>query len=422
MPYFTPASEWSTQRVVRYSYRPKIDGLSVHVLIIPSWYPANPTDLNGCFFREQSLALKKHGHDVGIIDVKFRLPRSWRLLFNGFFGVSTEVDEGLVTYRVCGVDWFRHLPRLRRWLWLRRGKKIVDQYISENGKPDIIHAHAIFHGGELAKEISEKFIIPFVITEHSSGFARGHLSQEKLDGASIVSASAAKRLAVSHKLCQLLESQLSGSLTWQEMPNIVSQKFIEFEMSERQNQHKPFVFLAVAMLTENKGVHNLLTAYAEAFACDQDVILKIGGDGVERPRLERLAKKLGVAENVIFLGKLDRDQVLKEMSKASVFVLSSRYETFGIVVIEALALGKPVIATRCGGPESIVREKDGLLIPADDMRAFIKALKDMHTNFGGYDSVEIRAACLNRYSEAIIAKRLSTIYSKVTANYRERLD
>ncbi|MFT5258920.1 MAG: glycosyltransferase involved in cell wall biosynthesis [Saprospiraceae bacterium] len=388
---------------------------NLHILIIPSWYPANPTDLNGCFFREQSLSLKKHGHEVGVIDVKLRLPRSWRLLFNGFFGSVTEVDEGLLTYRFCGFDWFRRSPRLRRWLWLRYGMKVVEQYLAEQGKPDVIHAHATFHGGELAKSVSQKFAIPFVIAEHSSAFARGQVSKQKIEIARDVATSAIRRFAVSGKFCNLLELLFDDALPWEEMPNMVEQRFIDSELSEQDWTIEPFIFLTVALLTENKSVHNLVSAFARAFGDNPNVILRIGGDGKELTRLEKLAFELNVTDRVVFLGKLSRNQVCEEMSNSSVFVLPSSYETFGVVVIEALALGRPVIATRCGGPESIVRKQDGLLVPINDVPALAAAMVKMRSGNFVYDAEEIRAACIERFSGSTIAKRLTNVYSEVIA-------
>ena len=78
--------------------------------------------------------------------------------------------------------------------------------------------------------------------------------------------------------------------------------------------------------------------------------------------LEALVQEKALTEQVTFLGSLTREQVRQEVSEADAFVLSSEYETFGVVVIEALALGKPVIATRCGGPESIVVPSVGYLV------------------------------------------------------------
>lgn len=388
----------------------------MHILIIPSWYPAFPGDICGCFFREQALALKKHGHQVGVIDVKLRLPKSWKLLLGGFFGNFTEVDEGLLTYRFCSMDWFRRLPRLQRWLWLYYGVKLAERYISSNGKPDLIHAHAMLNGGLLAKAVSKKFAIPFVITEHSSSFACDLLGQQQIALACGVSSSAARRFAVSSALCKLLEYQFGdATLRWEEMPNIVNRKFINAKLPSRHGLNESFSFLNIGLLTKTKSVHHLVSAFARAFDNNPDVILKIGGDGVERSRLEALTTELGVAGRVQFLGMLSRDQVLEEMSNANVFVLSSRYETFGVVVIEALALGKPVIATRCGGPEFIVRELDGLLVPTEDVQALAEAMKKMHSDYASYDAAEIRAACIARYSESVIAERLSAVYSEVLA-------
>lgn len=82
-----------------------------------------------------------------------------------------------------------------------------------------------------------------------------------------------------------------------------------------------------------------------------DLLLEIGGDGPEKTKLEELVTKLGINKNIKFLGQLTRDEVKNKMNEeSSAFVLSSEYETFGVVVVEALALGKPVIATKCGGP------------------------------------------------------------------------
>ena len=100
---------------------------------------------------------------------------------------------------------------------------------------------------------------------------------------------------------------------------------------------------------EKKGQADLLRAFAERFAGDPSVRLGIGGDGPERGRLHELAGSLAIAEQVDWLGALDRDGVRQAMCEADAFVLPSRLETFGVVVIEALACGLPVVATRSGG-------------------------------------------------------------------------
>jgi len=137
------------------------------------------------------------------------------------------------------------------------------------------------------------------------------------------------------------------------------------------------------------------------------------GDGPERSKLQALAVELDIEKSVKFTGLLSRQEVLTTIANADAFVLSSRYETFGVVVIEALALGKPVIATRCGGPESIVRQEDGILVPVDDIGALAAAMEKIIKNQEEYDPIEIRKACINRYSESAIAEKLIKIYSSV---------
>lgn len=386
----------------------------MRLILIPSWYPAFKGDIHGSFFREQALALKRHGHDVAVIDVKLQSPKSWKTWRSILSAKTVEVDEGLVTFRHNGINWFPKIPRLRQRWWLRSGIKLFKGYVSKHGNPDVIHAHAIFDGGLLAKAISDKYGIPFVITEHSSAFARDQIDQEQRHIAQQVALSAARRFAVSDAFCNFLRLNLGvTTLTWEEMPNVVSQRFVDADAPLPHEKDEQFTFLNIAHLTENKAVNNLISAFANGFGHDSNAVLRIGGDGVERPRLEAQAHELGIAERVEFLGALSRQKVLAEMSNANIFVLSSRYETFGVVVIEALALGLPVIATECGGPESIVRKQDGLLVPSEDVPALAEAMKKMHANYDDYDPVEIRSACLERYSENTIARRLSKVYQEV---------
>jgi glycosyltransferase involved in cell wall biosynthesis len=387
----------------------------LHILIIPSWYPAFPGDIKGSFFREQALALNDHGHQVGVIDVQLSSPRELFSSLGKGFCIKNEIDNGVATLRVHGTNWFARTPWPLRWVWPYYGMNLFKRYVSLYGKPDMIHAHGMLYGGLLARKVSGKFSIPFVLTEHSSFYERGLVTKQQIYLAKWAAKAAERRFAVSQALCNQLEKLFGDAdLYWEEMPNIVNRMFYLSGSTEPDRlKPTPFVFLNVALLTKNKGIHNLISAFAAAFPEDPNVLLRIGGDGIERKRLEKQAADLNVQDRVGFLGMLRRDQVLQEMSGMDVFVLPSSFETFGVVLIESLALGKPVIATRCGGPESIVREQDGMLVPTDDVPALIEAMKVMRSNYKTYDSLEIRKACIDRYSESVIAERLSAIYKAV---------
>lgn len=127
-------------------------------------------------------------------------------------------------------------------------------------------------------------------------------------------------------------------------------------------------------------------------------------------KLIALTKKLGVERQVRFLGELTRKQVKQEISESDAFVLSSEYETFGVVLVEALALGKPVIATKCGGPESIVISEVGYLVEKI-LKKLASALVAFVENKNKFDANFIREYCRSSFGEKAIVEKLEKIYS-----------
>jgi len=86
---------------------------------------------------------------------------------------------------------------------------------------------------------------------------------------------------------------------------------------------------------------------------------------------------------------------------------------FGVVLIEALALGKPVISTRSGGPEDIVEEYNGLLVPVNNVEALADAMQYMVDNYYKFDQTEIQHRCYKKYSEESVGKALEELYWQV---------
>src|SRR5690606_32449284 len=192
------------------------------------------------------------------------------------------------------------------------------------------------------------------------------------------------------------------------IPNIVSDEFIGFEQTLDTEEY--FTFINVCFLEKKKRVDLLISSFAKAFKDNKKVRLKIGGDGSLMSELKILAKELGVESQVVFLGKLSRQRVKEEMALSNAFVLSSEYETFGVVLVEALALGKPVIATKCGGPESIVTPEVGYLISKNSEKEMTDALLKLYQNWNKFNSLQIRQYCLENFSEKAVIGELTKIY------------
>ena len=143
---------------------------------------------------------------------------------------------------------------------------------------------------------------------------------------------------------------------------------------------------------------------------DTECSLIIAGSGPEQQNLKSLAKSLGIEKSVKFLGSINREQVKTLMAQSSCYVLSSHIETFGVVVIEALSQGTPVISTRCGGPESILTLEDGVFVPINSVEAMADAMIYIINNEHNYDREQIRQRCLAEFSEAAFIKGMVEIY------------
>jgi len=114
----------------------------------------------------------------------------------------------------------------------------------------------------------------------------------------------------------------------------------------------------------------------EAVASVDGVDLLVAGDGDERPALERDVAELGLAERVRFLGAQSRERVVELFAAADASVLSSSWENFPHTVVEALAVGTPVLATATGGVAEVVRDgENGLLVPLGDAEALGAAIR-----------------------------------------------
>lgn len=381
-----------------------------HILIIPSWYPSSSTDLHGSFFREQAHALKKAGHKVGVIAPTLRSLRDFKGIFKKPYGMSYELDDGINTYRYHSVNFFQRIPNLNIKRWEKIGEKLFKDYIQKNGMPDIIHVHSLIFAGFIAFNINQQYKIPYVVTEHLSSFARGLISSDVIDSLQPVVEEASRCIAVSDEFKKLLNVLFKVN-SWIYIPNIVNNNFLTAEL--KHNKKEQFTFINICFLYRNKRVDILIHAFAQAFKGNKYIRLNIGGDGPEKNNLLKLVKKLGVSEQVEFLGKLTREQVKNQMLNSDAFVLSSEYETFGVVLVEALALGKPIIATKCGGPESIVSKEVGYLVEKNSIDNLAKAMRDLIETYSQFEARQIREYCAIEFSEEAVVKKLEIIYTDI---------
>ncbi|HBC06631.1 MAG TPA: glycosyltransferase family 4 protein [Rhodospirillaceae bacterium] len=388
----------------------------MHILLIPSWYSHLRSAGGGSFFRDQAQALAAAGHKVGLIYPKLWGLRDYRAgPLPAIDRIRTEDDGQL---RVWRMDTLHRLPRVPfrdACKFAAAGTKLFDAYVAAEGQPDILHAHAALYGGVLAKRLSARRGVPFVLTEHSTDFAQGKHRWWQKCLVSGVLAAAAARLAVSPQLRDILLDQYAAQADpTTVVPNILTPAFEE-AAPEDKVPGGPFVFLCAARISAEKNQKGLIRAFAQAFpagGAGPDAELHFVGSGDGGP-LVRLAEQLGIGGRVKVAGVLPAADVRRAMAAADAVVLPSFVETFGVVVIEALSQGAPVVATICGGPEGILTPDSGILVPPGDDPAMARALRDMHGRAASFDRAKLRRDCLETYGHKAVVRQLENIYARV---------
>ena len=344
----------------------------------------------------------------------------WRLLADKVAHpqrfVTVEEITGIHVVRIEGFYYLPPSPRTNHIGWIRAGVVAFDDYCRRFGKPDVLHAHNSDAAGLLAHTLSRRTGIPFVVTEHSTYFARGLVPASLYPRLRRALRAASSVAVVTPALGELLTRQLGlDDVRFQWIPNVVDEDVSNAPFTGGSHAASGFTFLAIGNLTPIKDHAILLRAFQRAFAEAPDVFLRIGGDGELLDSLKALSASLQISGRVEFLGRLSRPAVIDEIDRCDAFVLPSRYETFGVVLIEALARGKPVVSTACAGPDAVVLPEDGALVPVGDVEALAAAMAAMKRDHEQYDGGEIRKRAILRFGPHRLAENLERLYGEALA-------
>lgn len=122
---------------------------------------------------------------------------------------------------------------------------------------------------------------------------------------------------------------------------------------------------------------------------------------------------MNLSDNIHYQGICPNEELPSLIHKHDIVVSASLYETFGITLIEAMACGKPVVATKCGGPEETVNVKVGVLVEKADLQSLAEGIKYVIENYEKYNPEEIRAYAVRNYGQEVAIERLDNIFEEV---------
>ncbi|KJS07385.1 MAG: hypothetical protein VR77_01125 [Flavobacteriales bacterium BRH_c54] len=416
----------------------------MHILIIPSEeYVPEYAPMAGIFQHDQAKIIQQKGHQVGVLSFTFKY--SFSSLLNALIGkknkhtknlgivaLLTTIIKKMFTpfqsafhYEIkdqidvirCDGFWGgkkSNLPLSKYEVWMKYGDIALSIYIEKYGKPDLIHAHNMIYAGLCFIELGQKYNIPVVITEHSSQYIMGEVNNElKLKLSNTFNASN-NFYAVSPELIKQLEQQFSlpiNKIKW--LPNVLDD-FIESKpLTIGKNQRQKVRFLNIANLIKLKGQAELIKAFAKLSKDKDNIELIIAGEGELKEKLIHLIDTLHLNDKVKLIGLISREEVINQLDNCDVFVLPSHYETFGVVLIEALSRGVPVVSTYCGGPECIVNDSNGILVQPKNVDELAQAMLKMYHEHNNYNKEQLRESVINLYGKEAFYKRIMEIYKSV---------
>lgn len=384
----------------------------MHILEIPSFF----TPYGGEFCLEQAKALQEQGHEVRILS---NVQLGMTIGLKGFLSLPfcryEHQEEGIT---VCQ-SFQRGLPHMVRhnaMRWISIVQSMFEEYVQKYGQPDILHAHCSKWAGYAAMLISQKYHLPYVVTEHLSW-----LEFERELGPSPSSAwqipllkktyeQADMVIPVSEELVDAISCYFGKDYRWQHLSNVIDTDFFHFAEREPRNG-RPFRFCCIADYSYRKGYDVLLDAcrLLEDWGCDME--LHIAGRMTDGKDCQAAIAQRKLT-HIVSHGQLSRNAVRDLLYQSDSLVLASRSEVQPLVVLEAMSTGIPVVATE-SVPSSERLKGACRIVPVEDATALAEAMQELMTDYSQYDGADIARQTRALASPEVIGRKLSELFTQV---------
>lgn len=380
-------------------------------------YPRASYPTGGIFVHEQVLALQRRGVQVAVLSgepfwIKSYRPstvshalQTWHRSTHRWTRWN-EVSVMYFPYCVGGI--FRNALCSTSYLaGAMRAIEIVRQKFPFN----LVHAHTSFLDGYAGATISSRFKCPLVLTEHMGPFSTQTRNLAYRHHTRTAVTSANRVLAVSHALRRDMINELGNCAERVEVLGNGFDPSVFWPAKRLSDQLRPRHALWVGDSHPIKGADRLIEAFAQVVSEDTNFNLMLMCNRSSADVLMELARARGVDHRIYTLPSGNREAVAAAMEAAEFVVVSSKTETFSLVALEALASGRPVLTTACGGPEDFVIDgKSGLVVP-NSTDGLIAGLRKMIQTHGSFEMTEFAAEVHRTRTWNDVAESLEEVYS-----------
>ena len=368
------------------------------ILFISSWFPNKFEPTNGNFVQRHAEAISCL-HDVEVLHTIGDSAQKETYIFDDQMinGIKTLI----VYYRNSNNPILNFIRRM----------KAYQQGFLRLQKPDVVHANVLHNNMLFAVYLKRKFKIPFVITEHWTGFLkvnRAQLSKFQLFVVKTIANRAEFILPVSQDLSNDL-MELGLKTKFEVVGNVVDTNLFKIKST---HEKKLFTFLHISNLIQIKNPEKIIVSALKLRAAFHNFELHIGGDG-DVEKLNELIRNNKAEDFIKSFPMLTLNEVAEKMRDSNCFILFSKYENFPCVLLESLSTGTPAIATKVGGIPEIINDKNGLLISNSEEELY-EAMKNVLEHKVHFDEPEkLHEFVEENFSTNIISQKFDKIYRQI---------
>jgi glycosyltransferase involved in cell wall biosynthesis len=345
-------------------------------------YPSTFNEVNGIFVHQQVKKLRGQGCEVKVIS-----PVPWTPFPINYISKKWKkyseipqkvIWEGIEVYYPRFLSFPKALFFASSGNRMYKGIKDTVAGIYEDFKFNIIHSHVALPDGYCGMLVAKEYKKPLIVTIHGQDFQHTIFRNKKCKVNIEKTINLSKKvIIVSDKLKKIGENFLKidkEKITV--IPNGINSEDIFIGKSillEKYKERK--IILSVSHLKRSKGIQLNLKAISKNIKNYNNLFYIIVGSGKEKRELEEYSKQLCIQNNVEFVGEIPHKKVMEYMSICDIFSLPSYNEGFGVVYLEAMVKGKPVIGVKGQGIDGIAEHrKNGMLVKPKDIDSLDKAL------------------------------------------------
>lgn len=369
------------------------------ILYIPSWIDVDfKSPAQSTFTNFPAVISKLDDTEVGMIYAEMHVQQFRR----------RYIYTDKVNYPYLGMRAWTAPKRGRLWsVWLRKYVELYEKFIKEYWKPDIIHSHGVL-AGVAANELYEKYKIPFVHTEHLGETEMKQLPKSYRIRYETIAKNATAITTVSRENRDYMEQWLKIDVL--HVPN-----FVDVEHFQAKNKviDQP-VFISIGEPAHTKGLDILMKSFIRVKEeIPEAMLILVDKIRDRKVVVDPIVKKNKLKQSIIMTGIVDRQEIKRLLQSASVYVSASRHESFGMAMVEALASGTPVVATKTAGSKDILEKSVGLLVEQKDEEGLAKAMVDAYVHRKKYRPEKLHGYIAKKYAEAVILPSWQKIYQSV---------